>query len=445
MALNKLSARKCSSITDPGLTRKGTPARERLLNDGGGLYLSVKRNLRTGVISKSWVFRWRDRVTGKLREKGLGKFGTQDVTLEKARILAGECRELVGEFKDPIEEGKKRRQELKKSRIQAEKAKARNVTFGWCANQYVRAHEAGWKNKKHAAQWISSLRTHSAPLMNMPVVEIETPDVLAVLKPIWETKNETASRVRGRIENVLGWATVSEYRAGDNPARWKFHLATVLPKPGNVQTVVHFAALEYARMGEFMAKLRKDDRLQARALEFLILTAARPGMVASTAESKGARWDEIGLEKKIWTLSAERMKAKKGLVIPLCTPAIHLLKSLPRVSGTDYVFPGRSLKTSISSASMLNLAKSLSASMQLETTAHGFRSSFKDWAGETTAHPREVIEMALAHQLKDKAEAAYARGNLLAKRRKLMKDWARHCDEIPAQSDNVVQIRVAKA
>lgn len=433
MALNKLSAAKCNKTTKPGY-----------LNDGGGLYLKITK---TG--NKAWVFRWRDRFetyetgksagVGKLREKGLGPFSPHDITLEKARALAGECRQMVRDRKDPIEEGQKDREEARERRQQAEIAKARNVTFGWCASQYIKAHAAGWKNKKHAAQWHSTIRTYAAPLMELPVADIKTPEVLFCLKPIWETKTETASRLRGRIESVLGWATVSGYRTGDNPAAWKHHLATVLPKPGSVRLVEHFDALDYARMGEFMAKLQQDDRLQARALEFLILTAARPGLVASTPGSRGARWDEINLEAKTWTLSAERMKANKEQVIPLSPQAVKLLKALPRAS--DCVFPGRSLDKSISSAAMLNIAKDLSQEMGLKTTAHGLRSSFRDWAGETTAHPREVIEMALAHQLKDKAEAAYARGNLLEKRRRLMKDWANYCDLEPGHAASVTPIR----
>jgi integrase len=400
---NKLSATKCEKETKPGR-----------YNDGGGLYLVIQKSTRTPKdgelpgVRKTWSFRWRDRRTGRLREKGLGVFGKRDVSLDEARDLAGDYRQIVRDGGDPIEECRRKRQALLADLN-------RNKTFGWCAEQYIAAHEAGWTNPKHVEQWRSTLDTYAARLKAMPVSAIDTPEVLSCLRPIWETKNETASRVRQRIEKVLGWARVSGFREGDNPARWKNHLENLLAKPSKVKKVKHHSALHYDQVGDFMARLKRKKGFGAEAVEFLILTATRVGEVAA------ARWEEIDLDKKTWTIPAERMKANKEHVVPLSTQAVALLESQSK-SG-DYLFPGRKSESHLSGASLLKTVKDLDADL----TVHGFRSTFRDWAGETTAYPREVIEMALAHQLKDKAEAAYARGNLLEKRRKLMKDWASYC------------------
>jgi len=417
---NKLSATRCEKETKPGR-----------YNDGGGLYLVIQKSTRATPVGedpgvrKTWSFRWRDRRTGNLREKGLGVFGKRDVTLEEARDLAGENREIVRKGGDPIDEGRRKRQELFRDA-------SRNKTFGWCAEQYITAHEPGWTNPKHVAQWRSTLDTYAARLKSLPVSSIETPDVLACLRPIWDTKNETASRVRQRIEKVLGWARVSGYRTGDNPARWKNHLENLLAKPSKVKKVKHHSALPYDKVSKFMAHLREKNGFGAQALELLILTATRAGEVVA------AEWTEFDLEKRTWTIPARRMKANKEHVIPLSPQAVGLLKSLPR--SDLYVFPGRKSNSHASGATLLKAVKEYDQNL----TVHGFRSAFRDWAGETTAYPREVIEMALAHQLKDKAEAAYARGNLLEKRRRLMNAWANYCDKRGNQTAITPIRKVAK-
>ena len=402
-------------LTATGIEKQTKPGR---YGDGGNLYLLVKPDGR-----KTWVFRWRDRITGKLRDKGLGPYGKHDVTLAEARQVAGKCRRMVRNNQDPIEEARQ-------SLLDAKLAYAKRLTFGDCVTRYVDTHKSGWKNPKHAAEWPSSLNRYASKLLVLPVADIDTNLVMQCIEPQWATKTETMTRVRQRIEAVLAWATVRNYRTGDNPAQWRNHLDKLLPAPNKLKNVQHLAALDYRQAGEFMAKLRAVDSMAARALELQILTATRPGEVV------GARWGEFDLEAKVWTIPGERMKADKEHTIPLSARAVELLKQLPRVS--DFPFPGgRSLKKGLTTAAGMKLIKDI----QPGITAHGFRSTFRDWAGETTAFPREVIEMAMAHQLKDKAEAAYARGNLIDKRRRLMADWADYCDMELGQAGSVTPIR----
>jgi integrase len=400
----KLTARFCLKSTKAGRHA-----------DGGNLYFLVKPDGR-----KSWVLRFVDPVTGKRQDMGLGRFGKHYVTLAKAREAAADARALLDEFNNPIEERKRLQRE-------AQQAIAKRLTFKQCADKYIEAHRASWRNAKHAQQWENTLKTHAANLMPIPVADIDTDMVVSCLEKIWATKTETATRTRQRIEKVLGWATVRKLRTGDNPARWKGHLDELLAKPTALKKVQHRAALPYSVAGAFMAKLREKDSLAAKALELQILTATRPGEIV------GATWDEFDLTKKIWTIPASRMKAKKEHTIPLSPQAVKLLKSLPRIDDSDFVFPGMRPDKPMSTAAAMKLLKELHPGI----TAHGMRSTFRDWAGETTAYPREVIEMAMAHQLKDKAEAAYARGNLIDKRRLLMEDWANYCD-IEAQQDATV-------
>lgn len=403
METEKLSAGFCNKVKKAGR-----------YNDGRGLYLLVKPDGR-----KTWVFRFRDRITGKQHDMGLGPYGPHDVSLAEARSIAGRCRALVrGDPtaeppKPPINPIEQRRQQLQKAKL----AHARRLTFADCANQYIEAHRAGWKNPKHAEQWPSTLNTYAAPLMPLPVTEIDTVLVLKCLEPIWNDKTETATRVRQRIEAVLDWATARKFRSGENPARWRGHLDKLLPKPSKVRKVKHRAALPYSEIGEFMEQLRSTDTLAAKALELQILTATRPGEVV------GATWDEFDLQAKTWTIPAERMKAEKEHCIPLSARAIELLKALPQAA--EYVFPGASLKKGLSTAAGLKLLKELRPGM----TQHGFRSTFRVWAAEQTGFPREVIEHALAHQLKDKTEAAYQRSNLMPKRTRLMQAWADYLDQ----------------
>ena len=385
--------------------------------DGGGLYLWVKPDGR-----KTWTFRWRDRVTSKLREAGLGSFTNQRVTLKQARDRADVYRDMVWNGLDPIAEKRNRIEE-------ARAALANRMTFKDCATRYIDAHKASWRNAKHTAQWSSSLNTYAAPIMELPVADIDDALVLQCLEPIWTTKTETASRVRQRIECVLDWAIARKYRSGENPARWRGHLDKLLPKPNKLKNIQHRPALDYRQAGVFMAKLREGHTLSACVLELQILTATRPG------EAVGARWTEFDLDGKVWTIPAERTKANKEHSIPLSPQAVALLKKLPKVS--EFVFPGVSLKKAMT----VDMGMKLLKQIELGITAHGFRSTFRDWAADKTNYPREVIEMALAHRLKDKAEAAYFRSDLIAKRARLMADWANYCDQLPGDSATVTPIR----
>ncbi len=367
----------------------------------------------------SWLLR--ATVGSKRRDIGLG--GYPAVTLAMAREAARAARKSIKNGVDPVVE----RQAARSKLIAAQVAL---MPFSEAADKYIAAHEAGWKSAKSAAQWNSSLVSYAFPVIGkISVADIETPHILRVLEPIWTTKNETASRVRGRIESILDWATVQKFRKGENPARWRGHLEHLLAARNAVQTVEHHAALDYKAVGAFIADLRQQEGMGARALEFAILLAARSG------EVRGASWGEIDLDAGVWTIPASRMKAKKEHRVPLGAVALGLLAALPRMAGTDLVFPNTK-GTVLSDMTLTAVLKR----MKVPVTAHGFRSSFRDWAGETTAYPREVIEHALAHQLKDAAEAAYARGSLFDKRRRLMDDWARFCSE-PMSAASVTPIR----
>jgi len=382
--------------------------------DGGGLYLNVKPDGR-----KYWCFRWRDRHArytteksqgvGKLREKGLGPFGEYDISLPDARQLAGECRQLLREGKDPIAET---RRNARKTAHDL----ASELTFSICATRYINANKAAWRNEKHAAQWSATLSTHAAPIMTMPVADIDTTSVLSCLEPIWTSKTETATRVRQRIETVLDWAAARKFRSGENPARWRGHLDKLLPKPTKLKNVKHRPAMDYRQVGAFISKLRTVDSLAASALELQILTAARPGEVV------GARWSEFGLKGRVWTIPAEHMKADQDHTIPLSPQAVKVLKDLPQ--NNEFVFPGVSLKKGMSTAAVMKLIKQIEPGI----TAQGFRSTFRDWATDQTSFSREVIDYAMAQQLKDKVEAAHLRSDLIARRAQLMRDWANFCE-----------------
>jgi integrase len=431
---DKLTAAFCEKTNKPGM-----------FSDGGGLYLEVKKRRiqdpddkekKIVVIRKYWHYRWRDRFEkytegdsagiSKLRQKGLGPFGLNDVTLKEARQLAGKCRRMVRDNKSPIKEAHKEAQ-------QVAIAQASTLTFKECSTRYIDAHKDGWRNAKHTAQWSSTLNTYAARLMPLDVAEINTQMVIKCIQPIWKTKTETATRVRQRIESVLDWATAREFRTGDNPARWKGHIENLLPKPRKVRKVVHHPALDYQQTGAFMQKLRAVDTVAAKVLEFQILTATRPG------EATGALWDEIDLKRKIWTIPADRMKADKEHEIPLSPQAIKLLNGLVRTN--DFVFPGWTGKKPITSAAGMKLLKELHPGI----TQHGFRSTFRVWGSEQTSYPLEVLEHALAHQLKNKTQAAYDRKTMFPKRMKLMKAWSDYCDQVQADVDNVTPIRGAKS
>ena len=385
--------------------------------DGGGLYLQVARGG-----SKSWIFKFK--VAGKSREMGLGSVNT--FSLAEARERAREQRQRLADGIDPIAA---RREDA----LQRRMADASIITFDKAAERYIEAHAPGWRNDKHRQQWENTLATYASPIIgDLPVSRVDTAQVLRVLQPIWTAKAETASRLRGRIESVLDWARVQGYREGENPARWKGHLDMTLPARAKVARVEHHAALPWREVGAFMRELQAMPGASALAVQFIILTACR------TSEAINAEWREFDLSGKVWTIPAERMKAAKEHVIPLSEAALRILAELRDQSDGDYVFPGPKGKP-ISNMAGLALLKRMG---RADLTVHGFRSTFRDWAGESTAHPREVIEHALAHQLKDKAEAAYQRGTLFEKRRALMADWAAYCDAVPACAD-VVPIRGA--
>lgn len=350
-----------------------------------GLYLQVKGN------GASWILR----VMKDLRRRDFGLGSYQDFSLEEARQRCAEMRKQVISGIDPIEE-------KRQARIAQELAKARTATFAECVNAYLDAHGDSWKNPKHRQQWQNTLATYAGPVIgDLPVSEVDTGLVLQVLEPIWKEKTETATRLRGRIESVLAWATTRGYRQGENPARWRGHLDTLLAKPSRLKAVEHHAALPYMEMAGFMSRLAEMDGISARAVEFAILTAARSG------EVRGATWGEIDLNKGMWVIPAERMKMQREHRVPLSAHALTLLKAMPRIDGSELVFPG--LKGQLSDMSLTAVLKRMDRG---DLTVHGFRSSFRDWASELTNYPREVAEMALAHSVGDKVEAAYRRGDL---------------------------------
>lgn len=303
-----------------------------------------------------------------------------------------------------------------------ERAKA--MTFDQCAEAYIAAHRAGWKNAKHADQWETTLATYASPIFgSLPVADIDTGLVVKALSAIWESKTETATRLRGRIEKILDWATVSKYRQGENPARWRGHLENLLANPNKIAKVEHHPALPWREIGAFMVELRKQVGTAARALEFTILTAARSG------EVRGAIWAEIDLDAGLWVVPADRIKMGKEHRVPLSASAIALLNELPREG--DLVFPGAKENTALSDMSLTAVLRRMK---RTDITVHGFRSTFRDWCAESTNFPREVCEHALAHSLPDKVEAAYRRGDLLDKRVQLMKAWAEYCAKTHADA-----------
>lgn len=387
-----LTARRVLTETVPGLYA-----------DGNGLYLRVAP---TGA--KGWLYRYQ--VAGRRRDMGLGAVSLY--SLAEARQKAHEARRLVAEGIDPID-----RRAAAKAATQLDTAAT--VCFREAADRYIDAHRAGWRNAKHAEQWGNTLAAYAYPVIGaLSVKAVDVGLVLKCVEPIWTTKPETASRVRGRIESVLDWATARGYRQGENPARWRGHLENLLPRRTKVRAVEHHAALPYAEIAAFTVELRKQDGVAARALEFAILTAARTGEVVR------ARWDEIDVAQKLWTVSAERMKAGKEHRVPLSAAALAIVKTMAGIRAGDYVFPGARANAPLSNMALLMTLRRMGRGA---LTAHGFRSTFRDWAAERTAFPAEVAEMALAHVVGDKVEAAYRRGDLFEKRRELGEAWAEFC------------------
>jgi integrase len=305
-------------------------------------------------------------------------------------------------------------------------ARARALTFREAAENYHSQHESAWRNRKHAAQFLSTLRAYAFPVLgNMSVADIDTPAVLRAIESIWLEKTETASRVRGRIESVLDWCTVRGHRTGDNPARWKGHLAEVLPARGKVAKPVHHAAMPYRDIAAFLATLRTREGVAARALEFTILTAARTGEVI------GSRWDEIDFEAKVWTVPAGRMKGGRTHRVPLSALTVALLRDLPTEDGNPHIFLGSTRGASLSNMALTAVLRRMGCD---GVTVHGFRSSFRDWAAEQTNYANHIVEMALAHVVGDKVEAAYRRGDLFAKRQQLAEAWSKYCCLLPVPS-----------
>lgn len=397
--IDKLSALAVSRATEPGY-----------YGDGAGLYLQISK---TGT--KSWIFRFA--LAGRRREMGLGALHT--VSLGEAREKAKACRASLLEGIDPLDI-------RNATKIEAALERARTVTFDHCAKEYIAAHRGSWKNKKHAAQWESTIATYASPLIGaLPVAAIDTSLVVKVLQPIWMEKTETATRLRSRIENILDWATVSHFRTGENPARWRGHLDNLLADPNKVARVDHHAALPWQEIGSFMVDLRQREGIAARAVEFGILAAARSG------EIRGAQWSEIDMDTAVWTVPAARMKAGREHRVPLSTAAVAILESMPRLG--DHVFPGQRGDAPLSDMSLTAVLRRMD---RKDITMHGFRSTFRDWCAESVGNsfPREVCEHALAHSLPDKVEAAYRRGDLIEKRKVLMQVWADYCGKLPSSA-----------
>lgn len=386
--------------------------------DGGGLYLQV-----TTAGTKSWLFRFM--LVGRAREMGLGPLHT--ISLAEARLKASDCRKQLLEGIDPIEA-------RKAARNVAQLTAAKSISFDKCAEAYILAHRAGWKNAKHADQWKNTLRDYVSPVFgSIPVASVDITLVMKALErdQLWTTKAETASRLRGRIESIIDWATVRGYRQGENPARWKGHLDQLLPARSKVAKVEHHAALPYVEIGAFIKALRELDGVSAKGLEFAILNATR------TSETLNATWKEIDMETGVWIIPPERMKAGKEHRIPLSARALEILKAMHEIKQSDYVFPGVRAKKPLSNMALLMTLRRMDRN---DLTAHGFRSTFRDWAAEMTAYPHEVAEMALAHAVGDKVEAAYRRGDLFEKRRRIMEDWAKYCNAPSAKPGEVIPI-----
>lgn len=379
--INRLNARAVST-----LTKHGRHA------DGGGLYLSISPNG-----GRRWVFlfRWH----GKPTEIGFGS--ARDVTLARARELASQARAKLAEGTNP----KGSRRPLEGS------------TFGECADRVIEAMRPSWRNGKHAAQWAMTLRDYAAPIRGLPISQVTTTDVLSILRPLWSEKPETASRLRGRVERVLDAAKAQGLRSGENPARWRGHLDQLLPRRQRL-TRGHHAAMDYGQLPIFMMDLKLRHASAARALEFAILTAARSG------EALGAKWDEMDFDRALWCLPASRMKAGREHRVPLSKRALELIKANYEARDGDFIFSGQKAGKPLSAMALEMMLRRMKV---VGATVHGFRSAFRDWAAECTNFSNEVCEAALAHVIQNKAEAAYRRGDLFEKRRKLMDAWAAYC------------------
>lgn len=409
----KLVSTKLRTMVEPGV-----------YGDGGGLYFQVR-----DAEHRSWVYRFT--MDGKARWMGLGSF--DDVSLAEAREAATAARKLAKQGVDPIE--------ARKAEAAKRRAAAEVFTFDQVAKLYIAAHQGSWKNAKHRQQWRNTLETYAKPVLGkMSVGTVDVGAVMKVLEPIWTETPETASRLRGRIESVLDYATARGWRTGENPARWRGHIETMLPGRAKVAKVEHHAALPWQQMPDFWPVLLKEEGVSALALRLLILTATR------TNETLGAKWTEIDRAAKTWIVPAARMKAGREHRVALSDEALTVLDAAWKLRSKDaaddaHVFPGRKTGKPLSNMALLMTLRRMGRG---DLTAHGFRSTFRDWCGEATAYPSEVAEIALAHINKDKTEAAYARGDLIEKRRKMMADWGAYCTR-PRPAANVVQFHAANA
>jgi integrase len=406
-------------LTAKRVERTKTPGRYRcgLVK---GLYLQISEGG-----SKSWVLRYE--LRGREHMMGLGS--ASDFSLKEARERARQARQLLADRINPLA-GKRAQEEA------ARLAEARKLTFREAAERYFDQHQKRWRNARHRDEFLSTLKANVFPVLaGMDVASIDTRDVLRALEPIWKTKTTTADRVRSRVEQVIDWAIVRGHRPpGTNPARWRGHLSEVLPPPRKIAPVEHHAAMDYRQVPAFMAQVRADDTVTARALEFLILTAARTGEVV------GARWDEIDFDLKTWTVPAVRMKGHREHRTPLAPAAMDLLRQLPRQADNPFIFVGTRSGSGLNRMALRWVMERLGQAGV--TTVHGFRSSFSDWAHEQTAHSAHTIEISLAHNIGTEVERAYRRTDLISRRRELMQQWSRYCTEPPAKiSGDVVALR----
>lgn len=405
--VGKLAARFVETAAKPGL-----------YGDGAGLYLKVGDGG-----TKSWIYRFA--LNGKPEKMGLGAAHT--ISLAEARERAEAARKLVLDGINP-------RDARRAAKAAAAAADARKINFDEARDQFIKAHEAGWKSAKHGAQWRATLSTYASPIIGkLPVSEIDVGLVVRIIEPIWIKKNETAHRVRGRIEAILDWARVRGYRNGENPARWKGNLDHLLPKRSKVRKVQHHSSLPYPEIPAFMRDLRGMYGVAALALELAILTATR------TSEVLGAQWPEFDLDDRIWTIPAERMKGGKLHRVPLSERAIAIVEDMATDKRGEFVFPGAKRGKPLSDMALLSVLGRMGRD---DLTTHGFRSTFRTWTAERTNFQREIAEVALAHDVGDETEQAYQRGDLLDKRRRLMVAWAKYCEARPvAKAADVIALR----
>jgi integrase len=406
--IDRLTAKSVEKIKEPGYHP-----------DGDGLYLQVSASL-----TKSWVFIYT--LNGRTPEMGLGAYPV--VSLVKAREKRNAGRGLLADGMDPIEH---------RDALRAQQAlqKANTLSFEQCATKMIDSHMAGWKNPKHIQQWKNTLTTYAGPVIGKkPVQEVDTQHIREVLEPIWTSKPETASRVRGRIEQVLDWAKVRNYRTGENPARWRGHLDKLLPRKSKVHTVKHQPALPYVKINLFIEALRQQPGIAARAVEFAVLTAMRSG------EVRGAKSAEFDLDEAVWAVPAVRMKMKRPHRVPLTPRAVEIVRDRLKANpDAEYVFPNSRNGKPLSDMALTTVLRRMNVKGE-EAVVHGFRSTFRDWVAEQTNHQRELAEFALAHKLPSEVEGAYLRSDMFEKRRKLMRDWQRYIDR-PQVAGKVLPMR----